>query len=71
MALEPTGLAVDHENSQLILGSNGKCGFEEDYENQRVQNFKRRKYELQAEVKELEEDIDDLKLIEKAMEAEK
>ena len=53
IALAPSGIRIDHENGELILGSIGKRGFEENYEEDRVRELKRLKVALQEEVSDL------------------
>lgn len=53
IALAPSGVQIDHENGELILGSIGKRGFEENYEEERVRDLKRLKVALQEEFDDL------------------
>lgn len=53
MVLLPSGVKINHDNGKVILGSIGKRGFEESWEEERVQNLKRRKMALQEDVDKL------------------
>jgi hypothetical protein len=55
MCLTPHEIQIDESNGELILGSIGKRGMVEDYEDARIRELKKQKVNLHKEVDELEE----------------